>query len=57
MDRIDHARNGCLMNIKENFYIYSNKHNSKLIDEEKAEENNHKNILFDIPIEYTDTPL
>jgi hypothetical protein len=57
MDKIDHARKGRLMNIKEKVYIYSYKRTNKLIDEQKAEENNHKNILFDIDIENRDTPL
>jgi hypothetical protein len=30
---------------------------SKLIEEQKAKENNHKNILFVTAIEYADTPL
>jgi hypothetical protein len=55
MDKIDHARKGRLMNIKENFYIYSYKRNSKLIDERNAEEN--KKFLFGIVVEYIDTPL
>jgi hypothetical protein len=28
-----------------------------LIDEQKAEENNHKNILLDMPTEFTEAPL
>jgi hypothetical protein len=47
MDTIDHARKG-------QFHVYSYKSN-KLMGEHKAEENNNKNVLFDI--EYIDTPL
>jgi hypothetical protein len=57
MDKIDHAGKGRLINIKENLYIYSYKHNNKLIDEQKAEENNRKNMLFDVAIQYVDTTL
>jgi hypothetical protein len=56
-DKINHTRKVWLMNIKENIYIYSYNHNSKLIEELKAKENNHKNIVFDTAIEYVDTPL
>jgi hypothetical protein len=28
--------------IEKNFYIYTYKHNNKLIDEQEANENNHK---------------
>jgi hypothetical protein len=55
MERIDYSRKGQMMNIKENFYIYLYKHNNTLIDEQKIDENNHSNILFDIAIQYTDT--
>jgi hypothetical protein len=50
MDKFDHARKAQLMNMKENVYIYAYKDNSKLIYDNKAEENNNKNILFDIAL-------
>jgi hypothetical protein len=53
MDKIDHATKGRLMNIKENFYVYSYTCNNKLIHEQKAEESNHKNISFDIAYAHT----
>jgi hypothetical protein len=56
MERIDYSRKGQMMNIKENFYIYLYKHNNTLIDEQKIDENNHSNILFDTAIQYKDTP-
>jgi hypothetical protein len=43
------------MTVKEQCYIYSDKRYSKLIDEKKTDENNHKIILFDITIESIDT--
>jgi hypothetical protein len=42
------------MNIKENFYIYSDKFCNELIDEQKPIENSHENIPFEIAIAYTD---
>jgi hypothetical protein len=45
-----------MVNIKEHLYIYSYKRGNTLIDEQKIDENNHRNILFDIAIKYTDTP-
>jgi hypothetical protein len=44
------------INIEENLYIYVYKRNDKLSDEQKSDENNHKNIVFDVAIEYMDTP-
>jgi hypothetical protein len=38
--------------MKENFSIYSHKFYNKLIDEQKPNENNHKNILFEIATAY-----
>jgi hypothetical protein len=32
MEKIDHARKGLTVNIKENFYIYIYKHYNKLIE-------------------------
>jgi hypothetical protein len=39
---IDHAREGRILNIKKKVYIYSYKHYNKLIDEQRADGNNHK---------------
>jgi hypothetical protein len=56
MEKTDHARKGRIMNIKENFYIYMHNQNNKLIDEQKTNEDNHKNILFDVAMAYIDMP-
>jgi hypothetical protein len=50
MEKIDHARKGRLMNIKYNFHIHKYKHENKLIDEQRAHEENHANILYDIAL-------
>jgi isopentenyldiphosphate isomerase len=43
------------MNIKENFHIYIYKQQNKLIDEQRAHEDNHANILYDTALTFTDT--
>jgi hypothetical protein len=55
-EKINNTRNGRIMGIKENFYIYLYKHHKRITDDEKANENNHKNILFDTATEYADKP-
>jgi hypothetical protein len=57
MEKIDHARKGRTMTTKENFYIYLYKGHDKLIDEQRAHDNNHANILYDTAIAHTDTPI
>jgi hypothetical protein len=46
-----------MINIKENLYMYLYKHNNTLTYEQKIEENNHRNILFDIAMQSKGTPL
>jgi hypothetical protein len=41
-EEINNVRKGRIMGIKENFCIYSYKHNKRITDEKKANENNHK---------------
>jgi hypothetical protein len=43
-EKIDHARKGRIMNIKENLYIY--------IDAQRSHDNNNKNALFDTAMTY-----
>jgi hypothetical protein len=50
MEKIDHAKKGWLMNIKESFYIYIYKQQNKLIDKQRDHENNHANILYDVAL-------
>jgi hypothetical protein len=57
MEKIDHARKGRTVDIKENFYIYIYKHYNKLIYEQKAQVEHHANILYDISLMYIDTPM
>jgi hypothetical protein len=47
MEKLDHAKNGCIMAIEENLYIYLYKQHNKLVDEQRAHEDNHSNILYD----------
>jgi hypothetical protein len=56
MEKIDHAKKGRLMNIKDNFHIHMYKQRNKLIDEQRAHEDNHANILYDIASTFLDTP-
>jgi hypothetical protein len=56
MERIDHARKGRNMTIKENFYIHLYKRHNKLIDEQRTHDDNHANILYDTAIAHIDTP-
>jgi hypothetical protein len=56
MEKIDHARKGRLMNIKENFHIYIYKQQNKLISEPRAKEDDHANILYDTALTFMDTP-
>jgi hypothetical protein len=55
MEKIDHARKGQLMNIGRKLsYIYKQQH--KLIDEQRANEDNHANILYDTALTFMDIP-
>jgi hypothetical protein len=56
MEKIDHARKGRLMNIKENFHIYIYKQQNKLIDEQGTHEDSHANILYDTALIFIHTP-
>jgi hypothetical protein len=56
MEKIDHAKKGRLMNIKEKFHIHMYKQRNKLIDEQRGHEDNHANILYDIASTFLDTP-
>jgi hypothetical protein len=47
VEKLDHAKKGRIMTIKENLYIYLYKQHNKLIDEQRAHEDNHENILYD----------
>jgi hypothetical protein len=44
------------MNIKENFHIYIYKQQNKLINEQRANEDDHANILYDTALTFMDTP-
>jgi hypothetical protein len=54
MEKIDHAKKGRTMTIKENFYIYLYMRHNKPIEEQRAHDDNHANILYDTAI---DTPI
>jgi hypothetical protein len=56
MERIDHAKKGRAMTLKENFYIHLYKRHNKLIDEQRTHDDNHANILYDTAIAHIDTP-
>jgi hypothetical protein len=56
MEKTDYARKGHTMNIKENFYIYLYKQHNKIIDKQRAHEDNHANILYDTAMAYINTP-
>jgi hypothetical protein len=56
MEKMDHAKKGRLMNIKEHFHIHMYKQRNKLNDEQRAHEDNHANILYDIALTFLDTP-
>jgi hypothetical protein len=58
MEKINYARKDCMMNIKENLYIYTYKQHNKLIEEQRSHDENYKNGLFDTAMTYTyiDTP-
>jgi hypothetical protein len=45
------------MTIQEHLYIYLYKRHNKLIDEQRAHDDNHANILFDTAIAHIDTPI
>jgi hypothetical protein len=55
MEKLDHAKKGCIMTIKENLYIHLYKQHNKLIDEQRAHEDNHANILYDTALAHVDT--
>jgi hypothetical protein len=55
-DKIDHVKEDRIMNIKENFYIYTHKQCNKLMIERKAYKDNHRIIVFDTAMTYIDTP-
>jgi hypothetical protein len=56
VEKIYHAGKGYVMNIKGNFYIYVYAQNRKLMDEQRTNEDNHRNILFDVAMTYIDMP-
>jgi hypothetical protein len=56
MQKIDHARKGRLMNIKENYHIHIHKQQNKLIEEQRTYEDSHANILYDIAFTFIHTP-
>jgi hypothetical protein len=56
MEKVDHSREGRIMNIKKNLYIDLYKQNKKVVDEQITTEDNHKKILFDVSMLYIDTP-
>jgi ribosomal protein L31 len=51
MELIEYARNGNIMNIKENYYIYKFKQLKELTEEQKStKDNDNQNSLFDIAL-------
>jgi hypothetical protein len=49
MEMVEHAKKGSIMNIKENFHIYHLNKTNVLIEEQKANKDNHiQNEMFDI---------
>jgi hypothetical protein len=52
MEILDQARKGRIMNIKEWFYIYAYKYYNRQIEEQRANEEFCKNILFDTALTY-----
>jgi hypothetical protein len=56
VEKIDHAKKGRLMNIKEKVHIHMYKQRNKLIDEQRTHEDNHANNLYDIALTFLDTP-
>jgi hypothetical protein len=59
MEENDHARKSRIVNIKENFHIYSYKRKNMQIDDHTADDGDddedNNNIPFDAAIAYTDT--
>jgi hypothetical protein len=57
MEIIETAKKGNLMNIKEEFHIYYNSKQNKIIDEQKqTREANNKLNMFDLLIQFMNTP-
>jgi hypothetical protein len=58
MELIEYARQGNIMNIKENYYIYKFKQLKELIDKQKStKDNDNQNSMFDIAIRHEYTPI
>jgi hypothetical protein len=55
IDLINHAEKGCIMNIKENFHIYAYIQCNRLIHEQRAHKDIHRNTPFDTAMTYIDT--
>jgi hypothetical protein len=56
MERIDKARKGRIMNIKENFQIYIHKKQNILIEEQRAGTEDYTHILFDTAMTHLTRP-
>jgi hypothetical protein len=56
MEKIDKAKKGRIMTIKENFHIYIHKKQNQLIEEQRASTDDFTNILFDITMTYMTRP-
>jgi hypothetical protein len=56
MERIDKAKKGRIMTIKENLQIYIHKTQNLLIEEQRAAIDDYTNILFDTAMTYMTRP-
>jgi hypothetical protein len=56
MEKIDQAKKGRIMRIKENLHIYTHKKQNQLIEEQRENIVDYTNIRFDIGIMYM-TPM
>jgi hypothetical protein len=56
MERIDQAKDGRIMTIKENLHIYIHKKENQLIEAQRANTDDYTNILFDTGMIYMTCP-
>jgi hypothetical protein len=52
MERIDQAKKGWIMTIKENLHIYIHKKQNQLAEEQRANTDDYTNILIDVAMVY-----
>jgi hypothetical protein len=56
MERIDQAKTGRIMTIKENLHIYIHKKQNKLMEEQRTSIDDYTNILSDVAMTYMTRP-